>query len=373
MNDYLTASINKDFNYITQYFINRWNQPSFQFTEIQIHSEIGKLCSYLKKDSANIKSKLINEIEDDLEYIATIQDYDLTELFLYVIKHEHNLFQDYYTQKPTASFPNEYEILNTITAAEFNDADLSQEYIYNIGLSLDILKELAEESVRSILKTEISFQVPLKDIISGINLLHFDCRHGSTQALSNIHFNNLIPELGELSSANWDESNLSDKDELKHLTIDILYLYAYSLCALPIKPIKPTKHNSLIQQVCELKDCLIFAKNFEYQDYNKIQAELRSAKHDALKAQNSLNNSNDGRIKGNQKKHRFVYKYKPLIELAAQSVKSEQPNWSGAQIITDERLQTIIKQCRDEQILEGKHSHQLMKDRTFITWINAVI
>lgn len=58
MNDYLTASINKDFNYITQYFINRWNQPSFQFTEIQIHSEIGKLCSYLKKDSANIKSKL---------------------------------------------------------------------------------------------------------------------------------------------------------------------------------------------------------------------------------------------------------------------------------------------------------------------------
>lgn len=356
---------------VLDYFDSRWNKAG-QINVPDLENHIRKnFMGILASEIKRTQKILIEEVSNDLEFISSVQSYDIANLTLKVIEEDLDNFSNSLTNNlnPLSSC----EINNALISAEMNDED----YIQGIDLPVSIINEEIQERIQDHLLVELSFSTMLELYLSGLNIRSFICEYLRDSKTSNTEvFPTLFDELLDHSIHNnkskWIEDTYCDElcsgIEYKNIQIDGLYLIIFYLIEGTTKPTKPTniKLEELLATSLEIKDCFSYILQLQQTSFQSLQQTLKSVKAEKLQINSQLNTYVNGTQKGRNNKHKFSHQYRPLIESAVEVIFNEIPTIRPTAIFNDSRVKAIIQQCTDAQKMDAVKPFE---HDAFITWI----
>lgn len=353
---------------VLDYFDNRWNKAG-QINVPDLENHIRKnFMGILTSEIKRTQKILIEEVSNDLEFISSVQSYDIANLTLKVIEEDLDNFSNSLTNNlnPLSCC----EINNALISAEMNDED----YIQGIDLPVSMINEEIQERIQDHLLVELSFSTMLELYLSGLNIRSFICENLRYLGTTNIEvFPALFDELLDYSihnnKAKWIENTYCDElcsgIEYKNIQIDGLYLIIFYLIEGTTKPTN-IKLEELLATSLEIKDCFSYILQLQQTSFQSLQQTLRSVKAEKLQLNSQLNTYVSGTQKGRDNKHKFSHTYRPLIESTVEEIFAETTKLKPTAIFNDSRMQLIIQQCRDDQAMDAV---KLFENETFITWI----
>ncbi len=370
----LLSSLKKDMQQVLDYFDSRWNKAG-QINIAGLENHIRKnFMGILASEIKQTQKVLIEEVSNDLDFISSVQSYDIGNLTLKVLDEDLDNFSNWLTNnlKPL----NSCEINNALISAEINGDD----YIQGIDLPASIMNEEIQERIQDHLLAELNFSTMLELYLSGLNIRSFICKYLRNSKTSNTEvFPTLFDELLDHSIHNnkskWIEDTYCDElcsgIEYKNIQIDGLYLIIFYLIEGTTKPTKPTKPTNikleeLLATSLEIKDCFSYILQLQQTSFQSLQKTLSSVKAEKLQVNSQLNTYVSGTQKGRDNKHKFSHTYRPLIESTVEEIFSETTKLKPMAIFNDSRMQALIQKCWDDQAMDAVKP---FTNDTFITWI----